>query len=188
MSTFQVNNNDPPHVMYDKLMSHIANIKKEKYNVVLGLLNELFKKDNKNIKNFSQIDSEYFNTDRKNIDKYVAILESYKQKLGYDMTKIQSIAEKNKPIIKSEKRGSIVLPDPTQIKTSSIVIGPKIKSDMITNSNNTLVKSSSKSGSKDMDINKEIFDLLSKQLKVIGYKFIKTLKNDKVYYTVILEK
>jgi hypothetical protein len=86
MATFKVDNNDSARVMFDKLNSYIVTIKKEKYNNILKLLNELFEKNHSSLRNFTEINGEYF--EKIPLSKIIKILETHKEKFNYDISKI----------------------------------------------------------------------------------------------------
>jgi hypothetical protein len=103
MATFQVNNTDSACVMLDKLNSYVVTIKKEKYNNILKLLNELFEKNHKTLRNFVEIECEYFET--QSITKTIKILETYKSTFNYDVDKIKKKDQKD-PVEIKIKTGS----------------------------------------------------------------------------------
>ena len=79
MATFKVNEGDSARMMLDKLNSYMVEVKKEKYNNVLKLLNELFEQTHKSLRNFTKIDCNYF--ELKSTSKVIKILDTNKEKL-----------------------------------------------------------------------------------------------------------
>lgn len=152
MSLFQVNNTDSARVMLDKLNTYVVTIKKEKYNNILKLLNELFEKNHNTLRNFTRIDSEYFET--RSMTKTIKILETHKSKFNYDIDKLKKqFAEKTEKIEKSKDES-------VEIKTKK------------------------KSKSEEISVSKEIFSIITKLLKSIEYKLIKSTNGKKTYYSI----
>lgn len=162
MATFQVNNTDPAHVMLDKLNSYVTTLKKEKYNNLLKLLNELFEKKNFTLRHFTDIEYEYFET--KSLSKTIKILEEHKPKFNYDIDKLKKhYAEK-----KSKKN---VVPNVSIAPAKNIEIK---------------VKSKNSSSAEEFSASKEIFLIISKLLKAIEYKLVKFTKANKYYYSIVM--
>lgn len=183
MATFSVNTSDPAHVMLDKLNSYVSSLKKEKYNNILKLLNELFESQHKTLRHFTEIEIEYF--EKKSISKIIKILELHKSKFNYDIEKIIEY-QKNKK--KSEKTEKLEKTEKNKI----IEITDKLdKTDKTDKKSNTISKTRTKTNSKkeideEFNISKEIFSIISKLLKSIEYKLIKFTKCNKQVYSIIM--
>lgn len=184
MATFQINHSDPAHVMFDKLNSYVATLKKEKYNNLLKLLNDLFETKHNTLRHFTQMECSYF--DKKSMSKLIKILELHKSKFNYDTSKIKNYYNTKKNNKNNEN-------DTNHLKDS------KSNNEMkdVTNNldKNISVKSNSKNGTKnnskkeveeEFNVSKEIFFIISKLLKTIEYKLIKINKNNIQYYSVIM--
>lgn len=181
--SFTINNNDPEHVMYDKLNEYIVSIKKLKYGKILKLLNDLFNKNYKSLRNFIDIDCNYFTVKNNNLEitkKIIKILELHKTKLNLNLQKLY---------ICDEYLECMKIYNSSNNKTNWLTLIKIYDSDKScsdsddTNSKNKeLTKNKTK-----IDLNKEIFSILIKVLKTIEYKFKKTKKFGKEYYFIAMD-
>ncbi len=179
MATFKVSETDSSRVMFDKLNTYMVELKKEKYNNVLKLLNELFGQSNKSLRNFTKIDCEYFES--KSLSKTIKILDSYKEKLGYNIDKL-------KEFNKDKKSGTTKI-DETKKDTSKAKGVVDITDEA---SKTKIIKSKTKSGSKiesdkeEFTPSKEIFALILKLIKSLDYKLVKSVIGGKSYYSFVM--
>lgn len=181
MSTFRVNENDSARMMLDKLNAYVLEIKKEKYNNVLKLLNELFEQKHKSIRNFTKIDCEYFES--KSVSKIIKLLDKYSEKLEIDVNKIKEYYEKKKETKK-------LLKDQKSIKdVTDMTNVTNINGDRSNETEKVLkIKSKTKSGStkEEFTVSKEIFTIIAKLIKSLDYKLVKSLNCGKQSYSCVM--
>lgn len=177
MATFKINESDSSRVMYDKLNEYRIALKKEKYNNVLKLLNELFDQNNKSLRNFVKIDCNYFES--VSISKLLKILENNKEKLGYDLTKLKEYYSEKKSLKINVKDASKNL----ELKEIKEI---KEKESNNKETQNSKIKSKTTSKSEDFSVSKEIFGIISKLIKLLDYKLVKSMNGGKPSYSLIM--
>lgn len=168
MNSFNFNQTDDSYIMYEKLNDYVSKIKKDKTTEILKLFNELFKKENKRLSNFKLINVFYFK-DNKNIADLIKILELYEKKLKLDLNKIKTYRSQQVKYDSSDESSE------SDSEKSESSLSDKKKTN------------NKKKTQKDIDINKEIFSVLSKLLKTVQYKFKRTTLSNKSYYDVTFE-
>lgn len=173
MATFKVSDTDSSRVMFDKLNTYMIEVKKEKYNNVLKLLNELFEQNNKSLRNFIKIDSEYFES--KSTSKTIKILDKYKEKLGFDTNKLSEYYANKKANTKATKTveikeiiESVKEPVKVNIKAGSKT---KTKSDFKT---------------EIFTVSGEVFTIITKLIRPLDYKLVKSSIAGKPHYSLVM--
>jgi hypothetical protein len=172
MATFKVNEGDSARVMLDKLNSYVLEVKKEKYNNVLKLLNELFEQKHKSLRNFTKIDCNHFES--KSTSRVIKILDANKEKLGYDTQKLKDFYAEKKNKEKKPKDTEPTLKDITDETKITVA--------------NTKSKTKTKSGSvqEEFTVSKEVFSIITKLIKSLEYKLVKSTNFGKPCYSLIM--
>jgi hypothetical protein len=160
----------PAYAMLENLNKSVNEVIKKKREEIIKLFNELFKKEYMSLLHFKDILQNYF-TNLKDVYSKIKILESHKNNLGLKLDKI-------KP----------------ENSDSSDSVSDSSDSDESNSSEDSSKKKSTKKHPikktkkpKVIDINKEIFSILSKLLGTINYKFKKGTYFGKPSYVIIIK-
>lgn len=176
MATFKVSESDSSRVMLDKLNAYVIDIKKEKYNNTLKLLNELFEQSNKSLRNFTKIDCEYFES--KSLSKLIKILDIHKEKLGLNIDKLKEYYLAKKQNKLTDTTTTTTTTTPTTKETKDIT--------PTTKETKTKSKTKSDTNKKEFTVSDEIFTLISKLIKSLDYKLVKSLNGGKPSYSLMM--
>lgn len=155
----------PAYAMLENLNKAVNEVIKKKREEIIKLFNELFKKEYVSLLNFKDILQNYF-TDLKDVDSKIKILESHKDKLGLKLDKIKP---ENSDSSDSVSDSSDSDEDSPPKKSTKKQPTKKIKKPKV------------------IDINKEIFSILSKLLGTVNYKFKKGTYFGKPSYVIIMK-
>lgn len=170
MTTLKINDNDLPYVMYDKLNAYNVLLKKEKYANILKFLNEIFKKTNTGLRQFTNISCEFF-INYKELSKFVKICESHKEKLHIEFEKIKLASLKEIELEKTKKG-------------KPVCVNESDDSDGSDDSDNDTNTKKNKKKEKNINVNREIFLLISRLLKTIDYKLKRGTSFGKPCYSI----
>lgn len=176
------NENDQPYMMYDKLTAHISKLKLQKKNKILLLFNKIFNKDNTTLRNFKKIKMDYF-TNNKNLKTIVKLLEDEETNLKIKLDKIKEYMTCKSKISTTK--------NPNKLKSSNLSESSESVSSTYSESDESGSESESNSDDnvnlkKEIDINKEIFFVLSYLLKTVDFKFQKFTESNKSYYKIVM--
>lgn len=175
MHQFVYNESDQPYMMYDKLTSYMSKLKVQKKTKILELFNKIFNMENESLRHFKKITIDYF-TNNKNLEKIISLLEKEETNLNLKLNKIKEYKKQN--------YNNLVDTSESVSDTDSDCSNDSDDSDdddfkrsfkfKKTNINETI------------DINKEIFYVLSFLLKNIEFKFQKYIEHNKSYYKIVM--